>query len=459
MAEAVVIDLGEDWALPHDPPPPAGHWRGRWRVWLRRGVMVVAPLLILTLGGSAVAQPVLRQVRTLPVISGESFELAGDRIFVLEHGPTSNSGNAVITAFPLPQGAPQWKATLVERRVDSIQLVPSAGVLLAWSYNVEVDQTNPLVAALDQNTGRVLWRMADASVGDLRVETGRMLLVTSGSKGMTAVRMVDLRSGRPVWSQSPPPGANLTVVQTGAGEPSTGRIVLQMPDGAAQVLDEDSGKVLTTGKLPAPPPIQQSSGPSQSSVTAVGDNVLFTDPRLNDTVVTAYGLSDLTRHWQVTVPVRAFGVTDCGPVLCVQGDSGTTAVDPLSGTIRWQADWVGSWPLGPWLEMVTNDIRGEHAAIIRPLDGKTLLDLGRWRVPWPPRPGSPTLAVSDQPGRLGAWLGVLDTHNPGLAIRPLGWLPEAVRDQCQTGSATPAYLACGTVHGYIRVWQYRARPE
>jgi hypothetical protein len=65
--------------------------------------------------------------------------------------------------------------------------------------------------------------------------------------------------------------------------------------------------------------------------------------------------------------------------------------------------------------------------------------------------------VSDQPGRLGAWLGVIDT--PTLAIRPLGWLSEATRDQCQTGSATTTYLACGTVHGYTRVWQFRARPE
>jgi hypothetical protein len=452
MAEAVVIDLGEDWALPHDAPPPAGHWQGRWRGWLRRGAMAVTPLLILILGGSAVAQPVLRQVRTLPAIGGDAFELAGDRIFVLAHGRGSSGGT--VTAFPLPQGAPRWTATLAEPRVDAIQLVPSAGVLLAWSYS---DQTGSRVTALDQNTGRTLWRMADAPAGDLRLETGQMLLVTSGPEGLTGVRMIDLRSGRPVWSRSPPPGANLSVVQTPAGGTSTGRIVLQLPDGAAQVLDEDSGKILATGKLPAPPPIQRSSGPSQASVSAIGDQVLFTDVRLNDTVVTAYGLSDMTRRWQVTVPVRAFGVGPCGPVLCVQGDTGTAAVDPSSGAIRWQADWAGAWPLGPWLAAITNDNRGERAALIRPRDGQTLLDLGRWRVPWMPRPGGPMLMVADQPGRLGAWLGVLDT--PGLAIRPLGWLPEAVRDQCRFGSATSTYLACGTVHGYTRVWQYRARPE
>jgi outer membrane protein assembly factor BamB len=449
METTAVIDLGGDWTLPRDTPPQVGRWRVWWRGWLRRGVIAVTPLLILVLGGGGAAQPALRWVATLPTVSGDTFELTGDRIFVF-HRPQADSG-AVITAYSLPRGAPLWTATLPGGRADAIQLVPSAGILLAWSSNAE--QSNQGVAALDQDTGRVLWRIADAATSDLRPESGRMLLTTSGSAGTTTIRMVDLRSGQPVWSQSPPPAAKLAVVQTSTGEPSEGRILLQTPDGTTQVLDENTGKVLTTGKLPMPPATPESSGPGRASLTGVGDQLLVTEVQLSNTVITAYGLSNLTQRWQVTVPVRAYGVSPCGPVLCVQGDDGVAALDPPSGTIRWQnADFAGAWPMGPWLQTIANDTRGEQRAIVRPLDGQTLLNLARWLVLSPSRPSAPALLVTDQPGRLGAWIGVLDT--PPLAIRPLGWLPDAIRDQCRTSLPTPTYLACGIVHGQIRIWEY-----
>jgi hypothetical protein len=92
-----------------------------------------------------------------------------------------------------------------------------------------------------------------------------------------------------------------------------------------------------------------------------------------------------------------------------------------------------------------------QSTIIDPVDGRPLVNLGQWAMRSLPRPGAPALLTAGQPGRAGAWLGVLD--EPTFTIRSVGWLPDAAKPDCRVSQTAPVYLACGTTRR-VTVWRY-----
>jgi hypothetical protein len=444
MDTAAVIELGDDWAPDYDAPAPAGSWRDRWGGWLRPAAAAASLLLILVLAGSAVARPVLTQVRSLPTVSDRAAELGSDRLFVTQSGSESTT---VITAYPLPVGAPLWRAPMSHQSVDGLQLVPEAGVLLAWtSTNGGPDRQ---FTVIDANTGQARLRSSDAALADMRPD-GRMLLSRPGSVG-PSLSLVDLRSGEVVWMQQQAHPTEVAVAQSSTGGPGSRRIALRSPDGTAQILDEDTGSVLVTGRLPAPVATVQSTGLDQVGLSVIGDQVLIVEPRGEDTLVTAYDLVRLGRRWQVTVPGPAFTVAGCGPVLCMQADRGLFTLDPASGRIRWRSSqWQAAWFTEAWLVALAPQ-SGDRFTIVDPVDGRPLLDLGQWSLRSLPRPGASALLIASKPGRPGAWLGLLDEST--FTVRTVGWLPDADRARCQVSRAAPVYVVCAVNHR-VTVWRY-----
>jgi hypothetical protein len=427
MKAVAVIELESDWESRQESRSPASS---------RRRVLAAAGLLlVLMLGGSAPARPAFSQLAALPAKVGSTFDLAGEQIFTLTRGP---GGMAVVTAYGLPRGTQQWSTTLPQG-IDVVRLV-APGVLLAETLNGGgADQR---VAVLDPVTGRVRWQTGEASVWDVRPESGRLLLVSPGPNKPTAMRVVELGSGRLLWSQ---PLSDQVYPLVG----SSGSIVAQSPDGLTRVVDEDSGRLLAEARLPAPSVTDQAMFTAPTSWYQIGDQLLFMYSQHGVGVVTAYASATLTQRWRVTFQSLVNYVAPCGPMLCLGDQRTLTAVDPATGAVRWHSE---RWLLIDSFDdrLLAKAILADDYAILDTATGRQLLDLGTWSLLPQNRSRGPVMLARERTGPPGVWFGVLDEKR--LAIAPLGWLTGLVKERCQ---ASAAYLACLTTDGPLRVWRYR----
>jgi outer membrane protein assembly factor BamB len=432
----MIIDL--DSAGPADAPPPKTSIR-------RRAVVAgaaVSLLLSLSLGGSAGTASVVRPLTSVPAIINDSFELAGDRLFVLANA----DGSTRIDAYRLPGGQRLWRATVPEQ-MNLLQFAAPAGVLLA---ETDGGPDSGRIAALDAGTGRVLWRQTGALFPPQFVDPHVLMMQIDPDRGQE-LRLVDPRTGARLWSS--PVGQGDDDAATGSG-----RLVLRSDAGDAQVVDEDTGRVLATGRLAGAP--DPGTSPARTPMTGVlsrlfaaGGQLFVTSPQARGTVVTAYAADTFAQRWQITVDDIVRNIEDCGPVLCFNGDGAITAVEPATGRTRWRnSASIDGIATDGWLR-ATVAVNGSDGQVVvmNPDTGKVALDLGPWAPVTRNGGEAPPVLTRSEFGRLGAWVAVPEQSQ----IRPVGWLPDVVSHQCQLSRSVQTYLACATHTGPVRVWEYR----
>ncbi len=91
-----------------------------------------------------------------------------------------------------------------------------------------------------------------------------------------------------------------------------------------------------------------------------------------------------------------------------------------------------------------------------PETGALRLDLSAWSPAEPVTPGRPALLTTVRRGPLGVWAGAL--NRDGTAVRPVGFLPDAVPDACAADRTDRLYLACADYGGKVDVWVARPAP-
>jgi hypothetical protein len=439
----MVIDLGTDWA----PAEAQPQWRPPRRHRLLAGLLA-GLLLASTLAGSAAPAASWRLVASAPASYGDSFLLSGNRLIVARApGPTQPGTR--LNAYQLPSGRPLWQTPMPSGL--SLISADNPDVLL-----VELDSGSetkpPALAALDLGTGRVLWRLAEATIsGYPGPASQHAVLVTTTVEGTDELRLTDAHTGRPIWSLALPPDATVHPL-------SPERLALWTATGLTRVLDERTGRLLVTGQLPT----EQSTvapllGPN---LYAIGGQLLDLYPLPDGTMITAYGLDTLAFHWQFRLPDQVQFAADCGPVLCLDGDHGLTTIDPVSTQRRWSSSrWALAAAYGP-LSMVTNlePTGPQQRVLVDTATGRVVLDLRGW---WPLHeivPGRPTLLIAPQQSpNPGAWLGTLAPDTTRAS--PMAFLPGANADNCALDQSAGTYLACTDRGGPVHVWMNRPLPR
>jgi hypothetical protein len=228
------------------------------------------------------------------------------------------------------------------------------------------------------------------------------------------------------------------------------------PTGQVVVRDLETGRVTAAAEL----------GPGASSYSSIpvfqvaGDLLLADWTSDGRRMVSAYGLAALDLRWRQELALSTDYVSaDCGGQLCVFARSGGLRVlDRDTGRTRWSdRRWalaetlagrllVHAWQLpGP----------GSWSAVVDPLTGRVLLDLGRWITMRTASSASASGAAGLPAARLDsatarAWFGTVDLAS--LTIRVLGSAPDVSGD-CRSGAG---WVVCRRVDASIGVWTYRS---
>ena len=441
--------------------PPAHYYR-----WI--GVLVAA-VLVLTM--SAAASPaVVRWQRAgiVPMVGPDvSFQIIGGRLYLTD----IMSGRRLISAWTLRPLRRLWAASL------PAATTPQGAVLHSGAASVSAAGGDVLLrdtksdTILDGRTGAVRW----SSNSTITVLGGRVGLLSetsfrpgtvydqsSGDPGplffdstgvahtqpplSTALRGVDLATGRPLWSVAVA-GSVVTAPASG-DEPavvvvSADRITLRAAD---------TGAVLRERPLPA------STGISR--VRVVGDLLFLEnqDTQANTSAI-AYGMDTLDERWRLDeadgdgdhgsctgLPCGPGFPPDRRPVGAGLGRAGLAVLDPRTGMPLWQV--ARDVDLVARVDGVL-EARDDSGAPQRLLDDRTgavRAVLSGWGMTADSAANDPLVVLR---AAKGTAFGVL---LPGKhAVWPLGRSADAVED-C---SSNKRFVVCQAVGG-VEVWSYRA---
>jgi hypothetical protein len=168
-------------------------------------------------------------------------------------------------------------------------------------------------------------------------------------------------------------------------------------------------------------------------------------------VMAAYDPTTLRQLW--TAP--AFSVEEivpCGALACLSSPDGVRAIDPATGTVRWnRPGWREITRQGTlWVAYAGSD-SSDPLGVVDPDTGAVQVPLDGWR---------PVAGTGDD-GRLlltrilddGARTMVAVAHPGDPRPRLLAELPSGTGD-CQ---AAPARLVCRSMYGELVVWAYQER--
>ena len=371
-----VIELGLVQEDDGETPARRPLRRGELRRWLAAAVGV---LCLLTVTGSAVPRP--RGLPTLwstPFMDSDDYRMAGDVVYLLR-----TFGGATLAAHDARTGAELWKTGDVP---DASGLGPPRnGIILlpADHESVQFDlddgtttyeDFNRETAAVDTSTGRQLWRVP----GGLSVATDDRVVLTEHNAtggGLRALRAVRLSDGSPVWSR--PAGDYQNWVITDG--PPYERIVMVTRDGVVEVLNLADGRLLTSKKIPWP--VSQAA---QEDTMAMldGGNLFVTSSSPTKTTVVAYEVDTMRELWRLEHPGGG-GVFDCGPILCLNSESGTDGYDRATGEPRWHIGGVANgYPIFGDLLLTSNDNIGARYSLTDRRTGKVVIDLGAVNPVW-----------------------------------------------------------------------------
>jgi hypothetical protein len=471
-ARPVVIELGEGRVPPRLDRPAALSVRAH----LPAATIALAATLLLATGSASPGQPAVVETR-IPAALGDAMEIVGDRLYVIPPDPGFPDGRIrPVSAYQLPGGQRLWQTRLPVRGTVRNTFVGDATLLISAQAESTVQ-----TVALDTGSGQVRWQRPYIAIG--LSASGRRAVTVGGTPGPAPVpqpvEAVEVRTGQPVWSYAVPidgwhylsyglPPATTAAEAAAAGlagsgqAPAAVRSVVAQPTGHVVVRDLETGQVTAAGELG---PRAGTSSPIPLPIFQVAGDLLLAD-WANDgrRMASAYDLVTLDLRWRQQLSLSTEYVSaDCGGQLCVfAGSGGLRVLDQGTGQTRWSDPrWALAETLAGTLLVHAWQlpVPGSWSAVVDPLTGRVLLDLGRWittRSAWAGGcrldgcggVGLPAVRLDSTAGR--AWFGTVDLVS--LAIRVLGSASDVSGD-CRPGAD---WVVCRRANASIGVWTYRS---
>ncbi len=411
------IELGLAPPLEEDTPPP-----GRPHLPARLLLVVVALLTLVLAGSGLPSGPALPRLFTVPVSANPQYLLDNGSLYLF-------SGGAV-SSYRLSDGRLRWR-TPIDDSIDWFTSAPATRSLIA-NFN---DGGNSDTAVFDMDTGALRWRRNNVS-GQALTTGDSIILYDAGPTDPdqpVTVTAVALRSGEERWRRVLPNRDSQLVVPATPGTPSSALVVAD--DFSVLRIDLATGATLGRVSLPAELPelaaatVRYNSGLvgnvlMVSAVTAVGPRVFGFDAQT------------LQLRWSTTIPALTQYAGDCGAVICMYGDGGTTLLSPATGAVL----ATGNWQYAVTLPDGRLLAQSETVVVV---DGQLhpLIPLGLWQVI-----ATAPITLLARPGRDpgDTWIGLLDRG--GAAVRPMAALHLGVVDSCGTDGS---FLVCRASAGLV----------
>lgn len=433
MGETVVIELGE---LRQQPPPTAD--TARPAVSRRTTALAVAAALTATLGGAAPAPAVVVPV-VIPAALTDTTVLLDDRYYVLSPA-AGTPGSGVLSGYQLPDARllSRFRLPMPSNGIGLEQVGPT---LLVSTRN-EFDGS-PRTTALDAATGQVRWERATAMVG-LSPSRRSALVVDNDGPGDQRWEAVDPATGQPHWSLVAEAG---DITHSSWAGHAIERLVTLRRSGEVEVTDTETGTVTARANLPRPV-TDPETGPAMW--TSNGLLLLGSGSGL-----TAYGLDRLDRRWQSTGLQlnRPVVHAACGEVICIEDVTGTRAVDPDTGRLRWQNHgWSAYQRIGRNLlgAALTGARDGASVVVFDAATGRPRGTFGEWEPATGPRPDGRVIGLLRRPDGT-VWVGLLDPETLGARVIHVA---DGVTGRCEVAFTA---LMCHRQDGSIAIWRLPSR--
>jgi outer membrane protein assembly factor BamB len=449
VATVIEIDPWDEWSPDDDAD------RARWRRRSPLRVAVAGALIFLVAMTGPALMPRSGSLTPLWRADTETGYVAvtEDTLFQVELSGLDLS----LTARDPRTGQPRWRAPLD----GPLGQQYARGPVVLVSRYIPGPAYEMTTRVIDVTTGRRAW-VFPASAAPLAYLGDDVAVVVDlaeppppaadqdrladGTDRSHRIRVLDIHTGRPLWSTLFPPGTvwALPGVRQGAEGlvhlPAGVRwMLVTRLTGQAQVWDLLTGDVVARANI---------GGDAEQRwyAAALADTVVVRTDSPAGTTLTGYDPRDLSQRWRMGGPDVYAAPFDCGPLVCVESDSGLWALSPRLGGIVWHAEGVG-------VRSAAGPIRRLASRLDTPLSwvdvasGGIRLPDGDWRVVDGADPGrGVVVAHVTQSGF--ALLGLAD---PGTgAVRVLGevrgW---SLPTRCRMAATV---LACAD-RELLRVWQ------
>jgi outer membrane protein assembly factor BamB len=425
----VIIDLGLARGEPDEYARPE---RSTMPAWF--APVLVAVIVLLSSAASAAPPPsALSPVLTLPFGPADPYTLTQDGNLLAQTYGT-------LSSYDLDDGRLNWQAGSAS---PTYRLRTGGGLVLTrpWSGN----RGEPGTTAISLTSGAAQWRRPGNVV---TIPGSSALLAVSGVRSSGSGRRVqgvvdalEPAGGTTRW-QVPIPSTAVLLGVPGPGD-SGPRMLLMHDNQTAAVHDLDTGRLLVGAQLPA-----ADYGPDNPSVA--GGLLVLRHPTPTGRMVSAFDPVTLLLRW--TRPAGyAFGVSPCGPHVCLTGPDGVRALEADGGLQRWsRIGWRSVEQRGGALVAFgTPGGETEPVGTIDPDTGNVLVDLRGWRPVAGPGTGDHLLVTrtADSSGRTMVAVAAAGGARPEL----LADLPAGTGD-CQS---VPDRLVCRESTGELVVWAYR----
>ncbi|BCJ57738.1 outer membrane protein assembly factor BamB family protein [Micromonospora endophytica] len=433
-----LIDLGELTAPTAAVTSPPQRRRPAGNRWLP--VALVALAALLTLAGAAA--PAARVHATVPAGLGSYLLLAEDQIFAVTALPAVTDGSQELTAYRRPERdtvapqrlSPLWRLPVpAASEVVSVTPVADDAVLVSlFQRQARAGSEASQTMLVDTRTGQQRWRAPGLATLDA---SGRALLRTWPVDEPLELRMVEVTSGRELWSRSMP----ASWIDHHLSDGVIDAVVVSTPASDIEILDAQTGQL--RHRLPAPDDL---AGYQQTTV--IDDLLLVVR---NSRTVTAYDLDRFTRRWESVVPLADY-VDRCGVLLCARiNRGGGQLLDPETGAVRWSSpEDVEVLLAGDNRLLAVDTTRrdSQQVVVVDPATGQRSTDYGTWNLVSHYEYEKLLLAVRQRPEG-GLVLARLDPaeSRPQVVDVLLG-----AAGDCQHRSGL---VACRRQDGDIGVWQ------
>jgi outer membrane protein assembly factor BamB len=427
----IVIDLGLDRGEPETYAAPTRSTVPGWF-----GPVVVAVLVLLSSVASAPPPPpALSPLLSLRVSPADTYAMTEGRQLLAQTLGT-------VSAYDLADGELLWK-TGQERPTYRMRTAEGLLLMRPWTYG----PGQPSTTALSLANGDSQWRHpglvmtikgspALLAVTSVRSNSG------SNRRVQGPIERLDPRTGKPLWRIDVPS----TAVMLGVPGPDAiaPRLLVVHDDRTAAVHDLGTGARVASAEMPP-----ANYGPENPTVT--GGLLLLRHLGRWDPVVTAYDPATLELRWRRSAE-RAYEVRACGPLACLVGPAGITAIRPSDGAVQWyRPTWRGVEQRGQMLLAYGTSVNvTDPVGVVDAATGRVLTDLTGWRLVGGDG-GDHVLVTRAVEAGARTMVAIAGAGTPGL--RPLAELPPGTGD-CQ---AVPNRLACRSTSGELTVWAYRKR--
>jgi outer membrane protein assembly factor BamB len=428
----VVIDLGLARGEPDEYVRPERSTMPDWFA----PVLVAVLVLLSSAASAAPPPPALSPVLRLPFGAADPYALTEDGDLLAQTFGT-------LSSYDLGDGHLNWQAGSAS---PTYRLRTGGDLVLMrpWSGT----QGDPGTTAISLTTGAAQWRRS-GSVVTVAGSTA-LLAVTgvrssgSGRRVQGSVDALEPVGGTTRW-QVPVPSTAVLMSVPGPADNGP-RMLLMHDDRTAAVHDLDTGRLLHSAALPA-----ADYGPDNPSVA---DGLLMLrHPTPAGRMVSAFDPVTLRLRWSRPAGY-AFGVSPCGPLICLTGPDGVRALDPDDGVQRWsRIGWRSVEQRGGGAVVAFGTPAGDAdpVGVIDPATGEVLVDLHGWRLVAGPG-GTDHLLVTRPADSSGRTMVAVAAPGGG-APELLADLPAGTGD-CQ---AVPDRLVCRESTGELVVWAYRRK--